>query len=201
MIWLSVAPAAGTAAAAALTVPVPCEVGRETVLAWDDLTYELKGTCGVVRVTADRASVDMPSATHLVVEGTGVTITARPLRDVEVTGPSTTLSTPSIRTLALSGAGSTVAVMGLVESAELTSTTSRLSADTIGALRLRGADSVTARHAFLTRITGSGNVVGLTRADRVVVTGDHNAVTVTHGRTTLRDRGTANLLDLRPRRP
>ena len=59
---------------------------------------------------------------------------------------------------------------------------------------------MTARKAYRTRITGSDNVVGLRRADKLVLTGDRNAVTVTRGRTTLRDRGDANVLDLRPRR-
>ena len=67
-------------------------------------------------------------------------------------------------------------------------------------LRLRGADTVTARKAYRTRVTGSGNVLRLTRADRLVLTGDRNAVTVARGRTTLRDRGDANVLDLRRRR-
>ncbi len=65
---------------------------------------------------------------------------------------------------------------------------------------MRGADAVTARKAYRTRITGSDNSLSLTRADRLVLTGDRNSVIVARGRTTLRDRGTANLLDLRPRR-
>lgn len=40
----------------------------------------------------------------------------------------------------------------------------------------------------------------LTRAERLVLTGARNAVTVARGRTTFRDRGEANVLDLRPRR-
>lgn len=187
-------------AAAGLTVPVQCEVGQETVLAWDDLTYDLQGTCGVVRVTAEGATVDMPAATRLVVEGAGTTIVARPLIDVSITGPGTTLTTPSIRSLVVSGAGATVTAAGLVESAELASTSSTLTADTVGTLRLRGSDTVRAGIADRTRVTGSGNVLALTRADRVVLTGDRNAVTVARGRTTVRDRGSDNVLDLRPRR-
>ena len=30
--------------------------GDEVVLSWDDVTYELRGTCGTVRVTADDAT-------------------------------------------------------------------------------------------------------------------------------------------------
>ena len=75
-----------------------------------------------------------------------------------------------------------------------------LTADTVNALRMRGTDTVRARKAYRTRITGADNSLSLTRADRLVLTGDRNTVTVARGRTTLRDRGTDNVLDLRPRR-
>ncbi len=191
---------AAPAQAVAPVLPVQCEVGAETVLAWDDVAYDLRGTCGVVRVSADHATVTMPAATRLVLEGTGNAVTAKPLLDVEVTGAGNSLATPSVRSLVVSGPGTTVTVAGLVELAELSSTSSTLTADVVNLARLRGADAVTARKAYRTRITGSDNVVGLRRADKLVLTGDRNAVTVTRGRTTLRDRGDANVLDLRPRR-
>jgi hypothetical protein len=186
--------------AAGLVVPVQCETGDETVLPWDDVAYDLRGTCGVVRVTGDDTTVTMPTATRLVVDGAGSTITAKSLGELDVVGAGTSLSAPSVQSLAVSGAGSTVTVSGLVERAELTSTSSSLSADTINVLRLRGSDTVQARKAYRTRITGSDNVLGLTRADRLVLTGARNAVTVARGRTTVRDRGAENVLDLRPRR-
>jgi hypothetical protein len=199
---LVASPAAGTgtAHAAGLTVPVQCEIGAETVLAWDDVAYELRGTCGVVRVTADDATVSMPAATRLVVEGSANTVTAKSLYDLQVLGAGTTVSTPSITTLAVSGAGSSVAVAGLVERAVLSSTGSSLTADIVNVLRLRGADSVTVRKAYRTRVAGSDNVVRFRRSDRLVLTGDRNGVTVERGRTTVRDRGEGNVLDLRRRK-
>ncbi len=192
--------AAAPAQADGLALPVQCELGEETVLAWDDVAYDLRGTCGVVRVTADDATVTMPSATRLVVEGAGNAVIAKPLADLEVVGAGTTVTTPSVQNLTASGTGSSIEVAGLVEHAELTGTSTVLSADTINVLRLRGADTVSARKAFRTRITGSDNVLRLTRSDRLVLTGNRNAVTVARGRTTLRDRGEDNVLDLRPRR-
>lgn len=192
--------AAVPAQAAGITVPVQCELSSETLLPWDGVSYDLQGTCGTVRVTADDATVTMPAATQLVVEGTGNTVTAKPLGAVSVVGAGTSITTPAIQDLSVSGAGTTVAVAGLVERAVLASTTSSLTADTVNVLRLRGSDSVTARKAYRTRVTGSDNQLGLTRADRVVVTGDRNSVTVARGRTTVRDRGQDNVLDLRPRR-
>lgn len=196
LLLLPVAPATATG----LTVPVQCELGAETVLAWDDVTYDLSGTCGVVRVTADDASVTMPAATRLVVEGSSNTVTAKSVYDVLVTGAANTVTTPSITTLAVTGAGSDVAVAGLVEHADLGSTGSSLTADTVNVLRLRGADSVNVRKAYRTRVTGSDNVVRFRRSDRMVLTGDRNSVVVERGRTTVRDRGEDNVLDLRPRR-
>ena len=191
---------AAPAQASGVALPVQCETSAETVLAWDDVAYDLRGTCGVVRVTADHATVTMPTATRLVVEGAGNAVTSKSLYDVEVTGAGNSVTTPSARSLLVTGAGTTVTIGGLVESAELASTSSTLTADVVNVLRLRGTDAVTARKAYRTRITGSDNDLGLRRADRVVLTGDRNAVTVARGRTTLRDRGAGNVLDLRPRR-
>ena len=150
--------------------------------------------------TAGGITLPMPSATRLVIEGASNTVTARPVYDVEVLGTDNALATPSLTSLVLTGVGSTVTVSGLVEHAELTGSGSSLTADTINVLRLRGTDTVTARKAYRTRITGSDNSLALTRADRLVLTGARNTVTVARGRTTLRDRGDANVLDLRPRR-
>jgi hypothetical protein len=189
------------AQAAAPALPIQCEVGAETVLPWDGVTYDLRGTCGVVRVSADHATVTMPAATRLVLEGSGNAVTAKPLLDAEVTGAGNSLTTPSARSRVVTGAGAgtAVTVAGLVERAELSSASSTLTADVVNVPRLRGSDAVSARKAYRTRITGSDNVVRLRRADTLVLTGDRNAVTVTRGRTSLRDRGDANVLDLRPR--
>lgn len=192
--------AAAPAHATGLTIPVQCALGAETVLPWDGATYDLSGACGVVRVSADDATITMPTATRLVVEGSGNTVTAKPVYDVEVTGAGNSVTTPSITSLVVSGTGSTVSVSGLLESAELTGSGTSLTADTVNVLRMRGTDTVRARKAYRTRITGSDNSVALTRADRLVLTGARNAVTVARGRTTLRDRGTDNVLDLRPRK-
>lgn len=188
------------AQAIGITIPVQCETGSETVLEWDDATYDLRGTCGVVRLVGDRTTVTMPSATRLVVEGSGNSVSAKPVHDVEIVGAGNSLTTPSITALVVTGTGSTVTVGGLVERAELTSTASSLTADTVNVLLVRGTGAVSARKAYRVRVTGSENSVDLTRADRLVLTGDRNSVTVARGRTTLRDRGTDNALDLRPRR-
>lgn len=188
------------AQAAGVAFPVQCEVGAETVLAWDDVAYDLRGTCGVVRVTADRATVTMPAATRLVVEGTGNSITAKPVYDVEILGAATTLTTPSVRSIVVRGAASTVAVAGLAERVEMAGSSAALSADIVSVLKVRGSDSVTARRAVRTRVTGSDNVVRLRRSDRLVLTGDRNSVSVERGRTTVRDRGDGNVLDVRARR-
>jgi hypothetical protein len=188
------------AATAGLTVPVQCELGAETVLPWDGVTYELSGTCGVVRVTADDATVRMPAATRLVLDGDRASVASKSLLALEVPGADNAVATPSVKDLSVTGARAHVTVAGLAEDVTLASTSSSLTADTVNVLRLRGSDTVVARKAYRVRVTGTGNDVRLTRADRLVLTGDANAVTVARGRTTLRDRGEGNRLDLRRRR-
>lgn len=197
------APVAATGSSrTGLTIPVTCETSAETLLAWDGATYDLRGTCGVVRVTADDVTVTMPTATRLVVEGSGASITARSLYAVEVTGDTTALTTPSVGSLALAGSGSTVTVAGLLEHLETTGAGSSVTADTVHRLRMRGSDSVTATYAYRSRISGSDNALALGGAERLVVTGDRNSVRVAEGVTRVRDRGAANVLDVRrpPRR-
>src|SRR5687768_15982798 len=88
---------------------------------------------------------------------------------------------------------------GLVRSAELVGRTFYVHAVKINALRLRRSDSVRTQKACRSRITGSDYHLAVTRADRLVLTGDRNSVTVTRGRTTVRARGEDNVLDLRRR--
>lgn len=65
-------------------------------------------------------------------------------------------------------------------------------------VQVAGADSsVTAPSIRSLAVAGA---VALTRADRLVLTGDRNTVTVARGRSTLHDRGVDNVLGLRPRR-
>ena len=191
---------APTATAAGFAVPVQCEVGEETVLPWDDVTYDLNGTCGVVRVTADDAVVTMPAATRLVLDGDRASVSAKSLLALEVPGADNVVTTPSVKEVSVTGPSAQVTVAGLAELVTLASTSSSLTADTVNVLHLRGSDAVVARKAYRTRVTGTANHLRLTRADRVVLTGDANAVTVARGRTTVRDRGEGNVLDLRRRR-
>lgn len=184
---------------AGITFPVQCEIGAETLLAWDDVAYDLQGTCGVVRVTADDATITMPAATRLVIEGTGNSVSAKPLQAASIGGSGNLVTTPSIGTLDLAGEGSTATVSGLVERATLTGTTNTFTADTVNQLKLRGSDTAQVRKSWRTRITGSDNVVRLRRGEKLVVLGDRNGVVVERGRTTVRDRGADNVLDLRPR--
>jgi hypothetical protein len=169
------------------------------VLAWDDVAYDLRGTCGVVRVTADDAVVTMPTATRLVLDGDRASVSAKSLLALEVPGADNAVTTPSVKEVTVTGARSLVTVDGLAEDVTLASTASSLAADTVNRLRLRGTDSVTARKAYRTRVTGSDNLFRLRRSDRLVLVGDRNAVVVERGRTTVRDRGEGNVLDLRRR--
>ena len=103
---------------ATLAIPVDCSSGPVT-LAWDDVTYDLDGNCGLVRVTADDATVSMPTAVRLVVAGRGNTIVAKPVDELVVRGRGHDVRPVSVQRLRLASPRSVVDVDGLVESARL----------------------------------------------------------------------------------
>lgn len=198
------APLSAAPARAALTVPVQCESQldeRETVLAWDDTTYEVSGTCGVVRVTGDRVTVRMSTARRLVVEGAGVVVQSKPLATLEVTGPGAAVSATSVQHLTLAASGSSVSVAGLLEDATVTGPDSALTADTVNALVLGSSGArVGARKVFDIAVTGDDNSATFRRAGGVVVSGARNTVTVERGRTAVRDVGAGNVVRVHRRR-
>ena len=194
---------AAPADASAFRVSFACESvpGEEVVLSWDDVTYDLSGTCGVVRVTGDRVDVTMPTARRVVVEGQDVAVTSKSLGVLEVTGSGARVHATSAQQVLVDGGGSTVAVDGLLEDASVTGPDAVLSADTVHALRLRSTGAeVTARRAYVVRLPGDANTARLTRADKVVVAGDGNSVSVARGRTVVRDRGEGNAVQVHRRR-
>lgn len=195
---------AATPAEALLTVPVQCESfpnEDETVLAWDDATYEVSGTCGVVRVTGDRVTVVMPTARRLVVEGTDVAVQSKPLVSLEVTGARAAVSATSVQHLALGGSDSTVSVVGLLEGATVTGPGSVLTAERIHTLHLASTSArVEARKVYDLAVTGDDNSGTFRRADEVILSGARNSVTVARGRTTVRDRGEGNTVRVHRRR-
>ena len=200
----SAAPAVTASLPTSSTVPVACDplVGEgDTVLAWDDVTYELSGTCGVVRVTGDRVTVVMPTARRLVVEGSDVAVRSKPLATLEVSGARAAVTATSVQHLALAGTASSVAVTGLFEDATVTGPGSVVTAARVHTLRLEStAADVRAAMVFDLVVAGDDNRATTRRADEVVVTGARNAVSVARGRTTVRDRGVDNTVQVHRRR-
>jgi hypothetical protein len=199
---LVAAPADAVNLSASFPVSFACESvpSEEVVLSWDDVTYDLSGICGVVRVTGDRVDVTMPTARRVVVEGQDVAVTSKSLGVLEVTGSGARVHATSAQQVLVNGGGSTVAVDGLLEDASVTGPDAVLSADTVHALRLRSSGAeVTARRAYVVRLPGDANTARLTRADKVVVAGDGNSVSVARGRTVVRDRGEGNAVSVHRR--
>lgn len=184
---LVVAPALGQVA-----VPVNCSNGT-VVLEWDDTTYDVDGTCGIVKVHADNTVVDMPSATRLVVRGEGNQVVARPVDNVRVFGQDNRVEVPATRALRLASPGSVVAVEGLVEVARLGKRGATLTADRITDARISGRrHEVKARRAYDARIEGNRTRLALQRLETLAVVGDRNRVVVRRGRTTVSVDGTGN---------
>lgn len=184
---LLVAPAQGQVA-----VPVNCSNGT-VVLEWDDTTYDVDGTCGIVKVHADNTIVNMPSATRLVVRGQGNRVTAKPVDNLRVFGRDNRVELPSTRALRLASPGSVVAVEGLVEIARLRKRGATLTADRITDARISGRrHDVSARRGHDARIEGHRTRLALRRLETLTVVGDRNRVTVRRGQTEVAVDGTGN---------
>lgn len=184
---LVVAPAQGQVA-----VPVNCSNGT-VVLEWDDTTYDVDGTCGIVKVHADNTVVDMPSATRLVVRGEGNRVTAHPVDNLRVFGHQNRVDLPSSRALRLASPDSVVVVEGLVEVARLGRRGATLTADRIIDARVSGrGHEVTARRGHDARIEGDRSRLALRRLEMLTVVGDRNRVEVRRGETEVAVDGDGN---------
>jgi len=184
--------ATSPAQAGVVTIPVNCS-GDKVVLDVDDADYELSGTCGVVEITASGTHVTMPAAQRLVVRSTGNVVEAKTIDTLVVRGHGNEVSLPSARVLRLASPGSLVAAEGLLEDVSLGRKRGTVTADQISDLRVGGrGHDVRARLGYDAAIPGNGNDVEFRRLDRVVLRGDHNALTVSRGSTVVRNSGTDN---------
>ena len=184
--------ATSPAQAGLIAIPVNCSNGK-VVLDVDDADYELRGTCGVVEITASGTHVTMPAAQRLVVRGTDNVVEAKTINTVVVKGHGNQVALPSARVLRLASPGSVVTAAGLLEDVSLGRQRGTVTADQISDLRVAGrGHAVQARRGYDAVIPGNRNDVDFRRLGEVVLSGDHNAVTVTRGSTVLRNSGTDN---------
>lgn len=174
--------AAAPAHALTPAIPLNCSADPdgELVIEHDNQRYDVSGTCGLVRITADGVQVSMPTAQRLVVQGTGNAVTSKSIRTLVVRGGGQHVAPTSVKTLRLTADDSTVAVRGLVEKATLSSQGSNLRAD----------------RAHVVRVSGDQNQLGVQRGSRTVLTGDGNAATYRRLEA-LRVTGTGNLVRVR----
>ena len=177
---------------AGLVIPVNCSTDK-VVLDMDGASYDLDGTCGVVVVTADDAKVSMPAAQKLVVRGHGNTVHAKPIVTLVVRGRDQWLAVTSVRAMRAASPGSTVRVEGLLEEARVAKRGLELTARQISALVVSGrGHDVAARRGYDARLAGDHSHATFRRLDKVVLTGDDNAVRVGRGTTVVRDSGSGN---------
>ncbi len=179
-------------AEAGVAVPVDCS-HRTVELRWDDVTYDLDGTCGVVRVLADDVVARIPTATRVVVRGHGNTVVTKSVDTLVVRGRQQEVRPTAARVLRVASPRTTVEVAGLVESARLGGRRTTLTADRVYAVRTPGAhNTLRTGRGYDASVGGDGNTLRYRRLDSLVVTGDDNSVGVRHGGTTVRDAGRGN---------
>lgn len=192
----AVALVASPAQAVGTGMPVACD--DNVTLTMDDLTYDLQGTCGVVRVEADDVVVNMPAAQKLVVLGQGNTVHGKTIEDLVVKGRGQLVEASSVRYAEVATRRSTVRVEGLLEELTLTRRASSVTADQVTAAVVRGhGHDLRADRGYDARVPGDGNSLRYRRLDAVTVSGDDNRVVVRRGATRVRDSGTGNTVAVR----
>lgn len=185
---LAVVAVLSSPAQAGVGIPTPCD--DNVTLRLDDVTYDLQGTCGTVRVEADDTVVNLPATQKLVVLGHGNTVHGRTIDHLVVKGHRQQVEASSVRDADVTSRRSTVEVDGLVEELLLARRGSSLDADQVTDAVVRGhRHEVRARRGYDARVPGNGTVLRYRRLDAVTVGGDDNRVVVRRGTTRVRDHG------------
>lgn len=187
--------AAPPARAADLAIPVSCD--EPVTITQDNLSYELVGTCGVVRITASNVDVRMPAATRLVVAGDHNTVHAKPVRELRVRGHDQDVYVISTVDAAVSSPASRVRIGGLAETVHLTGNGAHFVADRVNALFVPGnRNRVSSGRAYDASVGGNGNTITWRRLEELRVGGDRNVLRVRRGSTDARVWGHRNELHL-----
>lgn len=190
---LLVATSTQSQAAGLLTIPVNCSDGATLTI--DNASYELHGTCGVVKIKASNTTVTMPATTKLIVHGSANTVHSKPISQLRVLGHDQRIVVDSVRRARISSPGSLVRVRGLLERAGLNGNHATLKADRITTAVVRGNRNVLTARAgkgYLARVPGDHNQLTWRRLEQLRVGGDRNDVTVHRGTTELRVSGSGN---------
>lgn len=185
--------------AQAAGIPVACD--DNVTLEWDDVTYDLQGTCGVVVVKADDVVVNLPATQKLVVRGHGNLIDGKTIDRLVVTGHHQEVRASSVRAARVSSPNTLVDVEGLVEELTLTRRGAEVRARQVTDVAVRGhGHEVRARRGYDARVPGDHNQLRYRRLDTLRVGGDHNTVVVTRRSTSVGDSGRANAVRVHRRR-
>ncbi len=182
---------------AALAVPVDCSHGT-VELRWDDVTYDVNGTCGVVKVLADDVVARIPTATRVVVRGHGNTVVSKSVDTLVVRGRHQDVRPAAARVLRVASPATTVEVEGLVETARLGGRRATVTADRVYDVTVPGSrTTLRTGRGYDASVGGDGNTLRYRRLDSLVVSGDDNSVRVRRGETAVRDDGRGNRISAR----
>lgn len=166
---------------AELAVPVRCSDSsdREVVLRWDDMTYDVSGTCGRVRVAADNVTVTMSTARRLVVTGRHNQVTSKSLDRLVVRGRDNVVSPTSTRSLMVTGRAARVHVDGLLDVARVMTHGAVVTAGDAVELDVEGdRNRLRVGEAWTLRVDGDHNTGRFRRLDSRRVRGTGNRVVV-----------------------
>lgn len=183
----------------AQAVPYPCQ--DNATLTVDHTTYDLQGTCGVVRVEADHVVVNLPATQKLVVLGEGNVINGKTVDRLVLRGRDHQVRAASVRAGRVSSPGTVVDVEGLVEELLVTRRGADVRAQQVTDAVVRGrGHELTARRGYDARVPGDRSRLSYRRLDSLVLGGDRNRVVVRRHATTVRDAGSGNVVRVNRRR-
>lgn len=168
-------------AQATITIPVRCgdSSDREVVLSWDDVAYDVSGTCGKVRVAADDVTVSMSTARRVVVTGRRNVVETKSVERLVVRGRANRVSPTSVTSLLVTGRAARVHVEGLLDQARIA--TNRAVVTSRDAVRLAvdgNRNRLRSGHVWTLRIEGNRNRARFASVDTRRVRGTGNRVVV-----------------------
>lgn len=165
-------------------IPVRCgdSSDEEIVLRWDDMAYDVSGTCGRIRVAADNVTVSMSTARRLVVTGRSNEVTSKSLDRLVVRGRANHVAATSVRSLAVTGRAARVRIEGLLDHGRVATTGAVLRADDAIEIHVDGdRNRLRVGKAWSLDLVGDDNVGRFRRLDERRVRGTGNRIVVLRG--------------------
>ncbi len=173
----------------------PCATtdGKGPVLDRSNVDYHLTGNCRLLTITGDNVSVDLFTATTVVMEGTGNMVVGNTIGTARLRGDAHRLEANTLQRLRLRADRSTVSVTHQIERAKVVGRHNTVATRDARVVKMVGnRNRVVATASTVTRLRGNRNVVRMQSLDTLRVRGNRNKVVVATGSTKVTVSGRRN---------